>query len=459
MTPPVPNTSTMDETTTTTHTDTTEEQTSTNNTAADTQPAPVPQQDALAAQVALLASQMQEVFQFLMPTQPPPNPQGGQQPDSEPTQVPIPAIPATVVNTPMVPLHHALAQFRRYDGKADAREFVERFIIDLTNIGYGFTWAIHNFDRVLESSALDWWHSNYQLVQAASNNRANPRIAFNELMDKFTAFFSKSLLRNENRRENKNLTFKYGDNPQNYVTEKLEVLRYMDSQMDDERKVEQLLRGLPKNLRTALALHTLETPEQFLAKLSRATEYFDEPKPAKKSTVTDEHKSVQATSEVMAQVTLPQQQQQQQQTGSAGNQRRKPRPYCEHCRYAGHNIDTCWKLHPHLRPQRNVSQPRTQALNEQIRNGLNPPNPLLQTPMPQGFHYQMRPQWVPVPQNHQNYNTQQYMPFHPYNQGTQPIQAAQPQNAQLQGMTQYMLAYPGYEPVQINEIPPSKSEN
>jgi len=76
------------------------------------------------------------------------------------------------------------------------------------------------------------------------------------------------------RERNKALKFKLGDDPQSYVTAKLEVLRYIDKFLSNRKKVEKLLEGLPYDFQQQLVLTDIPDPNDFVARLRKLSELY-----------------------------------------------------------------------------------------------------------------------------------------------------------------------------------------
>jgi len=60
-----------------------------------------------------------------------------------------------------------------------------------------------------------------------------------------------------------------GDDAQRYVRRKMEILRHIDSQMSEARKVQELIRGLPYEIQVPMVLQTLNTCDESLRKLRK----------------------------------------------------------------------------------------------------------------------------------------------------------------------------------------------
>jgi hypothetical protein len=146
-----------------------------------------------------------------------------------------------------------------------------------------------NIDRVLEGDAKSWhtseWPHIVRRIAALPENddnlmRGEPRRMqqIDMLWEQFKAnllqFFDHTSQKQSHRQKNRELTFTFEKDPQTYVTSKLEILRHVDPGMSDDRKVEQLIRGLPYTAQENFALQTIATPHEFLEKLRKAKEIY-----------------------------------------------------------------------------------------------------------------------------------------------------------------------------------------
>jgi hypothetical protein len=166
-----------------------------------------------------------------------------------------------------------LKYLRKYDGRADSSEFMSRLEGDLNDHHVSFEWIINNFDRVLEGEAKAWYASvspkiRVQVTQA----NADYAVLWRNLQQQFLLFFDHTSLRNTHKEANRKLKFEVGDDPQSYVTAKLEVLRYIDPHMEDLRLVENLVKGIPLQLQVQMVASETKTPRAFLDQLRKISE-------------------------------------------------------------------------------------------------------------------------------------------------------------------------------------------
>ena len=123
-----------------------------------------------------------------------------------------------------VPLHEAIAQLRRYDGKTDAAEYMERFEADLEILGYDKFWALMNIDRVLKGDAGSW-HSSIWPKYIESLKKIPKAIddagQSDELWEEFKAgmleFFHHKSTKQTHRQRNRELSYSFDKDPQSYV--------------------------------------------------------------------------------------------------------------------------------------------------------------------------------------------------------------------------------------------------
>lgn len=180
-----------------------------------------------------------------------------------------------------VPLHEALNILRKYDGKSDVNEYLLRLVRDLQYLNYNVEWALDNFDRLLTGDAKAWWSSRSvyylnRLEEMRGNGLAVERL-WDRMVEEMIKFFDKKSQRVANRVKNRQTTYNKGHDPQEYVTKKLAVLRLIDDEMKNDVIVEQLIKGLPYDLREKMSVLDIEAPEDFLKLLRRFNEcYLDE---------------------------------------------------------------------------------------------------------------------------------------------------------------------------------------
>jgi len=187
---------------------------------------------------------------------------------------------------PKVPIHEVIAQLRKFNGHSDAREFISRFKYDLRAYALSFEWGLRNFDRALEGDASAWWSSKWHQISDELDDcdqDAEFQRLFEQVEYEFLRFFDNSSQQSIYRRENKTLKFNLGDCPTHYVTQKLKILRLIDANMNEEKKVTQLLKGLPYDLRQTLTLQGVDSINILLDKLRSLSEMHDEQRDTKRN--------------------------------------------------------------------------------------------------------------------------------------------------------------------------------
>jgi len=95
-----------------------------------------------------------------------------------------------------------------------------------------------------------------------------------ELRANFLSFFDHRSQVAYHRQRNKALKFQLGEDPQSYVTAKLEVLRYIDPNLSEHKKVEKLMEGLPYQLQQTLVLSDIPNSNDFVRKLRKTSELY-----------------------------------------------------------------------------------------------------------------------------------------------------------------------------------------
>ena len=304
--------------------------------------------------------------------------------DNPPPENPGPA-PVYNIVPAHIPLNEILAHFRRYDGEGDSTEYIRRFEIDRNQFNFDDLWAINNFDRFLDKSAKSWWTANYPLFLAELDDpEINAEITWGQIKRQFVEIFDHSSQKSSYKQKNRELIFKFGDDPQSYVTSKLEILRHLDPLMSEERRVEQLSRGLPYTLKQSFALQTIPTTHDFLSKLRRSSEVYAEEKHNKptaeqtqaetKSYRTGNYYSVSSADLGKLERQAPSQ------NRPKGNQNRTSdgRVICDYCYMVGHTKKYCRNL---ARVQaQNQSSNSPPANNLQYQPRPSQPN-IQQTPM------------------------------------------------------------------------------
>jgi len=184
------------------------------------------------------------------------------------------------------PPHHfnlpeAIKLVRRYNGRTDVNQWILKFENDLLAFGISYTFAIFSLERFFVDDALNWWSSvshRFQALDVLERDEGDYRQMWREIAQEMQTFFDHSALQAQNRKRNKQLLFKLGEDPQTYVTKKLALLTEIDREMREESRVKNLIRGLPVELQFQFSSQDITTVGQFLNRLRRYSEIAEENK-------------------------------------------------------------------------------------------------------------------------------------------------------------------------------------
>jgi len=174
-----------------------------------------------------------------------------------------------------MPAAKCLKYLRRYDGKSDSAEFISSLEVDAIDYDIEISWLIRNFDRILDDDAKAWYTSvKPTYIQRLANGDDDILELWAELRANFLSFFDHRSQVAYHRQRDKALKFQLGEDPQSYVTAKLEVLRYIDKNLSERKKVEKLMEGLPYQLQQSLVLNDIPNTNDFVSKLRKSSELF-----------------------------------------------------------------------------------------------------------------------------------------------------------------------------------------
>lgn len=181
------------------------------------------------------------------------------------------------VSPPILHLPKALQLIRTYDGRSNVDEWISKFTNDTLAFGIPYKYSVVCLDRFLVGDALNWWNSvshTYDL-RDLNNDEDHFINEWNSICADMKVFFNHSSVLSHNRKKNRELVFKLGDDPQTYVTSKLAVLSEIDSKMTDTKKVKNLIRGLSVELQLHFSSQDIDNPTQFLNKLRKYNEILE----------------------------------------------------------------------------------------------------------------------------------------------------------------------------------------
>lgn len=179
-----------------------------------------------------------------------------------------------------VNLSDALKLIRRYNGRSSVAEWIRKFEADILAFGIPFKYVVNSLDRFFTDDAQNWWSSvchNHESNDDDANEQDYQNIWLAIAVD-MKEFFDSSALQSVNRKQNKALVFKCGDDPQQYVAQKLAFLKEIDRGMTDQKKVKNLIRGLPLELQLQFSSQEIATTGQFLKRLRQYSDILEENK-------------------------------------------------------------------------------------------------------------------------------------------------------------------------------------
>jgi hypothetical protein len=177
----------------------------------------------------------------------PNNDSGDEQPQVPPTPKPTikSIIPCRLISVNNPSLIQLIEGFRKYNGTTSAERWIKQFEDDLKTQNLTFKWALQNLDRIFEGNAKSWWDSldfhNNDLPQ--SNGEAF--IIWSDIRSQFINFFGDKAAKEAAKLQNKSLFFKFGQDPQTFVTRKIELLKLINPSISTEKIIEKLTKSLP----------------------------------------------------------------------------------------------------------------------------------------------------------------------------------------------------------------------
>lgn len=317
-------------------------------------------------------------------------------------------------------LPDALKLIRKYDGRTNINEWILRFETDLVAFSIPYKYACLSLDRFFIDDASNWWSSeSHNFIFDSTKDENFFKNTWIQVVNALKAFFDHSALKEIHKTKNKSIVFKVGDDAQQYVTQKLATLKEIDQHMAEDRKLDQLLKGLPSNIRLQFSSQELNSVSQFLNRLRKYSQILME---SHKDKFNPSHSVDRAfpnpstthattTSHALHAIQQPP-------TATSFSQN------CYLCNQPGHIRRDCPQNRGNRNsfPRNNNTPQRTRYPNNtQIPPLMNipayPPRPQFQ-PNYNNHYYQPRSQYYQPPQNSNNYNSRfsqnyshpQYMP-------------------------------------------------
>lgn len=267
-----------------------------------------------------------------------------------------------------------VTQLRQYDGTSDAKDYLSRLNADLIEHGINEEWMVRNFDKLLSGDAKDWWDAKYRFIQNEIGREEGKSYAelWTELKAEMIIYFDHSSQTAIYRKQNKKLVYNLGDDPQCYVSSKLQILSKLDANMSEGAKVRQVKKGLPKSLQEQLSLISITNVHHLLSILRNRSEVDAEfehveqpsrPLPSQGSNSYQNNSYAVANNE--SQRSFP-----NMQSSSFGPRTDDGRPICMYCGIPGHIGKFCRKKESDKRRD-NYLESRPPRGQEPISRSMN----------------------------------------------------------------------------------------
>lgn len=256
-------------------------------------------------------------------------------------------------------LADSLSIIRKYNGRTSVGEWINRFETDVLAFGITFKYAITSLDRFFTDDASFWWSSvshNF-VIPDLNRDEADFRQVWDNVADDMREFFDHTALQAVNRKRNKELVWQHGDDVQGYVTKKLALLKEIDADMPEHKRVQNLIRGLQPELRVSFSCQDIENVGQFLTRLRKYSEVVEESKP--KSVPVSRSSSRNSNDQSHSIRAIEQRPQR------SGNDPNKER-LCYKCNKPGHIARQC--------TEQNTQQPRNSHPRQQQQQSDHYPN-------------------------------------------------------------------------------------
>lgn len=250
-------------------------------------------------------------------------------------------------------LPDALRLIRKYNGRTDVKEWVARFETDLLAFNISTRYAVLSLDRFFTEDAANWWSSvSHKFKLKITDPDARFLTKWQSIVDELTQFFDHSSLLEMHKSENRKVVFKIGDDPQQYVTRKLAILKEIDENMNDRRKIDQLKKGLPENLQLHFATLEVDSISSFLNKLrnfSQVLSHNSKKEEAKEKSTPYRSLVSSGSQEHIRNM---------QRAPTPATQQKRP---CFNCQSTDHLARECPEKRPRYQGQRNPTFPQNQT--------------------------------------------------------------------------------------------------
>jgi len=178
---------------------------------------------------------------------------------------------------PKFPISQIVEGLRKFDGTTPVQTWISKLESDLTEASLDAKWVLRNLDRLLIGGVKSWWTSN-EAAFTEGLDSTNADAKWTDVIKALKNHFGGESLKQQAKLKNSQIKFSYGDDPQDYVMRKLEIFTSMNPAMTNQRKIDHLIDGLPRELALQM-LCSLDrdviTPMQFLNRLRSCGNYLN----------------------------------------------------------------------------------------------------------------------------------------------------------------------------------------
>jgi len=161
----------------------------------------------------------------------------------------------------------------KFDGSTNVDVFCERVDNALKTFKKSSSWAIMNFHMMIEGEVTNWWKwAQVHIIKDLDD--ANEDGRWKRLQKDLKQFYKPESVKKETARKMKAIKYENCNSAGDYVSQKLALMSVLDPDMEIEKMIDKLIKGLPESLRNIMFGSQPRTVEQFLDRLRR----MDKPK-------------------------------------------------------------------------------------------------------------------------------------------------------------------------------------
>jgi len=139
-----------------------------------------------------------------------------------------------------------LVQFPRFDGKTDAESFIRKFIANMVIHEKDPQWAVVSFGHFLDGAARSWWTTvEEEYLERISKPRVDSDFLWKSIMTDLHEAFPSDELKSTAKQASRERKYQEGECVSDFIFAKLALLHNWKSNMDEDKRVKEILRSLP----------------------------------------------------------------------------------------------------------------------------------------------------------------------------------------------------------------------